>query len=302
MRFLLGRTDVMGDLIISLPLMERVLSRQPDATFHWLVRPYTAPLLEGHPAVQGVHLRSEDQDLGALMAAVRPDAVLNLSHRDRAVTVAAARAGVPVRVARCRGLDQTWHATHRLWKGRFGSGRHESQNVLDFLQPWGWSGGVPPLPRLHLTEAERAEGRSALAGEGPTLGLILRGSGAGAFPGPAWWASARALLHQAGWRTVVLGPPEDSDLPATSLRGLLGRLAACDAVLGPSTGPLHAAAALGVPTLCLMGLRPNHTPDRWAPLGPAVQVLQYPGPEGDLSGGMDRLDPADLLPHLARFR
>jgi hypothetical protein len=30
-------------------------------------------------------------------------------------------------------------------------------------------------------------------------------------------------------------------------------------------------------------------------------VLQYPGPEADLSGGMDRLDPEALLPHLARL-
>jgi hypothetical protein len=33
-----------------------------------------------------------------------------------------------------------------------------------------------------------------------------------------------------------------------------------------------------------------------------VQVLQYPGPEADLGGGMDRLDPELLTAHLARLR
>jgi len=81
----------------------------------------------------------------------------------------------------------------------------------------------------------------------------------------------------------------------------MGRLRACAAVAGPSTGPVHLAAALGVPVLCLMGRRVHHGPDRWTPLGPRVQVLQYPGPEADLAQGMDRLDPAALLPHLGRF-
>jgi hypothetical protein len=31
-------------------------------------------------------------------------------------------------------------------------------------------------------------------------------------------------------------------------------------------------------------------------------VLQYPGPEADLAGGMDRLDPAALAPHLERLK
>ena len=82
----------------------------------------------------------------------------------------------------------------------------------------------------------------------------------------------------------------------------MARLAACDAVISPSTGPAHMAAALGVPLLVIMGLRPNHSPDRWAPLGTRVQIIQYPGPEADLTGGMDRLDPNSLLPHLDRLR
>ena len=63
MRFLLSRTDALGDLVISLPVMERILSRQPEAEIHWLVRPYTAPVLERLAGVAGVHLRGEDAEL-----------------------------------------------------------------------------------------------------------------------------------------------------------------------------------------------------------------------------------------------
>lgn len=303
MRFLLGRTDAMGDVIISLPVASRILSRSPSSEIHWLVSEYTAPLLMNHPNVNGVHIRTSAADLHHLMTEIRPDAVLTLSHRDSAITVAASKANIPTRVARSRGVDQIFAATHLLWKGRSGKLLHESQHALEFLSPWHWQGGVPEPPRLHVTseEIETAE-RDLVPTRKPRLGLIARGSGAGAFPSRSWWERALPTLEQAGWNPVVLSPPSESPLPGTDLRGLLARLAVCQAVLGPSTGPVHAAAALGVPTLCMMGLRNNHAPQRWAPLGPKVQVIQYPAPEADLRGGMDRLDPLALIPHLERLR
>ncbi len=303
MRILIVRTDALGDLAISLAVQARILERCPQAEVHWLVSPYTAPLLDLLPGISGVHLRETDTDLRSLILNLKPDAVLNLSHRDRAIIPAAKAAGVPIRVARARGVGQILDATHLLWQSRQATRHHEAQNVLDFLAPFGWDGGCTAPPRLVLKETEREHGQKELAGiPHPRLGVILRGSGSGAFPSAVWWANTLSVLTGAGWNPVVLSPPGDSTLEPTDLRGLLGRMGACDAIVGPSTGPTHVAAALGVPVLCLMGLRPNHAPSRWAPRGEHIQVIQYPGPEADLSGGMDRLDPGALIPHLNRFR
>ena len=302
MRFLLSRTDALGDVVVSLPVMERIHARMPTAEVHWLVQPYTAPLLTGMAGVAGIHARAGEAELAGLMERMAFDAVLNLGHRDRAVISAAKAAGVPIRVARSRGR-QIWEATHVLWRGRFRSGRHEAQNLLDFLKPWGWDGGWPAPPSIPLTAAEVAAGEADLAHlPRPRLAVATRSSGSSAFPTPAWWDRALEVLRAGGWNPVVLSPPEASSLAATDLRGLMGRIRACDAFLGPSTGPTQLAAALGVPLLALMGLSPNRGPSRWAPMGARVQVLQYPGPEADLAGGMDRLDPQDLLAHLARLR
>ena len=303
MRFLLSRTDALGDLMVSLPVMERILARDPDAEIHWLVRPATAPILENLPGIAGIHLRESGQDLAAFFKQLHPDAVLNLGHRDGEVTRAAKTAGVKIRVARARGLDQILAATHRLWRGRTGTGRHEAQHALDFLAPFGWSGGTPAPPRLALSQDERARGESDLSAcPRPRLGLVLRGSGAGAAPSEHWWAGARAACERAGWHPIVLAPQEASEIPSGDLRSLMARLAACDAVVSPSTGPAHLSAALGIPTLCLMGRRASHGPDRWRPLGARVATLQYPGPEADRHGGMDRLDPAEAIGALEKLR
>lgn len=303
MRILLCRTDALGDLVVSLPVMERILARMPTAEVHWLVRPYAAPLLEGLPGVAGVHHRAQSTDLETLFRAIKPEVLLNLSHRDRDIIKLAKRAGVPMRVARARGLDQILAATHLLWAGRMHSGRHEAMNAMSFLTPLGMDGGWPAPPRLTLTSGEIEAGQGDLKEfPRPRLGIATQSSGSSAFPSEAWWERALPVLQASGWNPVVLAPPGASSLPETNLRGLLGRIAACDAFLGPSTGPLHLAAALGLPVLALMGLSPNRGPNRWAPLGEKVQLVQYPGPEADLAGGMDRLDPRALLPHLDRLR
>ncbi len=303
MRFLISRTDALGDVMVSLPVLSRILARDPAAEVHMLVSPATAPVLRGLQGLAGLHLREPEISPRALLERLKPDAVLNLGHRDKAVTVAARDAGVPIRVARARGLDQMLAATHLLWAGRTGTGRHEAQNLLDFLQPWGWEGGWPEPAQIDLPLNERNEALEEMeALPRPRLGIVLRGSGSGAFPSQAWWDRALPVVAAMGWAPVVLAPAGAGDLPDTDLRGLMSRIAACDALLTPSTGPAHLAAALGIPTLCLMGKRPHHGPDRWAPLGARVQIVQYPGPEADLSGGMDRLDPEALMPHLERLR
>jgi ADP-heptose:LPS heptosyltransferase len=301
-RVVIARTDALGDLLISIPVQNRLLSRFPSLEVHWLVRPYSAPLLEGHPGIAGIHLRTEGQDLATLFSRISPQVVLNLGHRDQEVIVAAKRAAIPTRVARARGLAQILGATDLVWKGRYGTGRHEAMNVLDFLGPWGLDGGAPEPPQLFLTRTERAQGEEDLPRlDRPRLGLFLQGTGAGAHPGSAWWTGASATFLKEGWEVTVLGPAEHSDLPPTDLRGLMARMAACDVIVSPSSGPAHMAAALGVPLLCLMGLRPNHTPDRWGPLGSRVQIVQYEPPEADLTGGMDRIDPLTLVPHIKRL-
>lgn len=301
MRILLSRTDGIGDLVATLPVMERILSRMPEAEIHWLVRPYTAPLLEGLPGVAGIHLREPDTDLEALFRALRPDAVLNLFCRDGAVITAARRAGVPMRVARPKGR-QILDATHRVQWLQRSFCRHESELSLDFLRPLEMGDGWPSPPRLVISEAERRKAEAELAHVPfPRLGVVVAGVAA-VSPSASWWVQAQEVFQDQGWNPVVLGPPEASSLPATDLRGLLARLACCQALVAPSTGPSHMAAALGLPVLVLLPRRDSVTPARWAPMGERVQIVISHQSWTKEDGGMDALDPLELVPHLNRMK
>jgi ADP-heptose:LPS heptosyltransferase len=315
MRFLLCRTDRgIGDLVVSLPLMEFLLGRLPDSEIFWMLSPAVAPILDHVPGIDGVLHFHPVEDMSKLIRYVRPDAFLNLSHRCRENTTAAKLAGVPMRVAIPRGFRQAVDATHRVWAKRSHSGRHESQLILDFLKPFGIdvSNALPPPPSLALTPEEKERGAADLrAGgpsgthsgnsQGPILGIVRRGI-AGSFPGFHWWKKMAVAAAAAGWNPVTLSPPEESDLRPTDMRGLMGRLRACDAVLGVSTGPTHMAAALGVPTLCLMVRGLRHGPVRWAPLGRRAAFLQRPGEEDDTDSGMDGIEPGAVLAALDGLR
>ncbi|MCL1908080.1 MAG: hypothetical protein FWG12_01780 [Holophagaceae bacterium] len=306
MRFLICRTDGIGDLVVTLPVQQLILVNDPSAQVFWLVRPEVAPILDNLPGITGVLHRSPDIDLEKQISGIKPDVLLNIGHRDQEVVPAAKRVGVPFRVARPRGLEQFIFATHRIWTKRGGSGRHEALHALEFLKFLGWQADnslLPTAPSLVLTEAERVQGQRDFSEfPSPRLGVILKGSGSGAFPSPHWWKKMLSELPKAGWNPIILSPSEDCFLPPTEIRGLMRRLATCDAILGPSTGPIHLAAALGRPTLCLMGRRASHGPDRWAPLGNRVETLQYPGNEDDLGNGMDRLQVERVLEALERLR
>jgi len=303
MRFLLCRTDAIGDLVVTLPVQSCILDKEPSAQVFWMVRPETAPILNHLPGVSGVLNRLFDSNLEKLIKDASPDVLLNISHRDAEIIPAAKRAGVPIRVARPRGLRQLFSATHIVWGDRSGSDRHESQQALDFLKPLGWSDCRPVVPRLVLTVDEAEQGETDLRGiPRPRLGIILRGGDSGPYPGPHWWEMMLKTSNTAGWHPVILSPSNQSKLQPTALRGLMGRIAACDAVVGPGTGLIYIAAAMNTPTLCLMGRRISHSPDRWTPLGSRVEVLQYPGQEDDLGSGMDRLSVEDVLAQLEKLR
>ena len=99
------------------------------------------------------------------------------------------------------------------------------------------------------------------------------------WPGFAEFAGA---LHARGIRLVCCPGPGESEQAATRFPGVLrlddlslgaygGVLRRASLVVANDTGPGHLAAAVGAPTLSVLG---PTVPEQWAPWGPNVKVLR----------------------------
>src|SRR5262249_54070145 len=151
--------------------------------------------------------------------------------------------------------------------------------------------GVPaPVsePALYLLAAERAAAEARVAALGAAAPRVVVHPGAH-YESQRWAAPrfaeviARLTERIGAACLLVAGPGEDglaeACAAATSdallagpldVRGLMGMIAVADLFLGNNSGPLHIAAALGVPTLSLSG---PTDPRRFAPRRPEDLVL-----------------------------
>lgn len=201
-------------------------------------------------------------------------------------------AGIPLRAGRASNLWQ-FGLNHGLAQHRSRNEKHESAYNVDLVVPLGCPPAWEP-PRLAPSMATMAAGREALrrAGLGEARPVFVHpGHGGSAVNLPL--AGYRALVErlQADGRAVALtlGPGEMAlaeefpppqagrfgvvaDTP--DLGFLQGLLAHGSGFLGGSTGPMHLAAALGIPTVAFFPLLPAMTPRRWGPCGPHTLVVQ----------------------------
>jgi ADP-heptose:LPS heptosyltransferase len=289
---LVVRTDRLGDVILSLPVFAALRESFPDSRLVLLAAPPVAPLA-GHPWIDELLIddrRGRHRGLkgfGRLANEIRrveaaAAIVLRPTWRNALVLAAA---GVPRRIGTAFRAYSPFF-THRVRQHRRGSGRHEVDLNLELLTPLKCAAfvGAPWVP---VDPAARSRAR-ALAGDGPFI-VLHPGSGGSAGEWPAaHFITLGCALRARGLGVVVTGIAAESELVmavAAGIRGaraLAGRttlpelaalLAEATAVVAGSTGTLHLAAAVGTAVVGIYPDRRDASPERWAPRGPVVRVL-----------------------------
>lgn len=291
-RLLVRAPNWLGDAVMSLPVLEGLRRRFPDAKLTVLAVPRVAPLFLHHPLVQEV------RELAPGMRGW--SSLLTLRGRfDLAVALPnsfAAALGLFLAGARLRAgyaadgrsglLTLTVHGREAL------TTVHLVYYYLGVLRAFGelTEEDVVP-PRLYLTPADKAQGAALLGRGGPWVGLA---PGAAYGPAKRWPAErfaevARELATEAGVYPVILGGPGEMEVAdevaaqagvpvvnlagRTTLRQALGVLSHLSVLITNDSGLMHAAAALGVPVVAIFG---STDPSVTGPVSRRASIITHP--------------------------
>jgi len=314
-RILIVKLSAMGDVVHALPVVSYLRRAAPSAEIHWAVDARFAGLLEGNPGIAKVvplpikewkgRLGSPAtwREAGNAAEALRGgkyDLAIDLQGNIKSGVVtylsgASLRYGFPRETARERqnlwftnrhppAMEEDRHVTQKIL--RVASAPFGGEFRLDDLR-----GEIANTPE-EIAAAERML-FDALPGAAPRLAVHPGTTWNTKRMDPAFWAETVRLLRGIfpsmgtflSWGTDrereeclairYLAGERVALLPRLGYKALAATYRVCGHMIGPDTGPLHLAAAVGAETVSVFrGSDGKYA----APLGPAHRFLQAPLP------------------------
>ncbi len=287
------RPDRIGDVVLSTPLYHTLKDSFPESFVAALVSPFTAPLLEKNPYIDAIltdtpaggnsdkGFWAKTHEIGSYNFTM---ALLLMPTRRLALMLFLA--GIRRRIGVGHILYEVLTLMEGVSRHRYSPLRHESDYMLDMARRIGarklWT-----TPEIFLSAGEKSAARGYLAGkgldEGPIIG-IHPGSGRSA---PNWtidrYVGLAKKISESGHQVLVTGSETERHLAELfhgigapgvytsfgelSLRELAAVISRLGCLISSSTGPMHIAAALGIPTISMFCPLTACSPKLWGPLG-----------------------------------
>jgi lipopolysaccharide heptosyltransferase II len=307
MKLLVRATNWVGDAMFSIPALNLLRARLPDAEICVLARPWVLDLYRGQDFVNRLMCFDANgrhrgplglERLGRELRAERFDAAVLFQNAFQAAWLAW-RAGIPERIGYARDGRSPLLTKSVPVPVRGPAAHHEAHYYLELLRGAGWldaGAAEQPIapPRLKVSEADAARAEQFLERCGSPAGSLRVALGPGAAFGPAkcWPANrysavAQHLAQQYGAHALILGSPADAavanevELGAgpgainlvgrTAIGELPALLERCALFVGNDSGATHVAAAVGIPVVAVFG---PTDPVGSHPLTPRLSVVQ----------------------------
>ena len=304
---LVVRTDRLGDVILTLPLLSVLRDHFPNARLTMLLRRYSGDIVRGNPDLDEILWYDDQQGPGGFIQMARLirtkgfDAVI-VARPEFRIALLMAWARIPIRV----GTGYRFYSplfTHRVFEHRRFAEKHEAEYNVGLAKALGVPLDAGPLRfpiHINTSEHERMEDRLRLLGaDGDRKRVIIHpGSGGSARDWPLGHFAELARLLQrredvqifvtgtaaegAQVERVVgaAGPPAVNLAGECTVRELAAVISGAGLFVSNSTGPLHIAAALGVPVLAFYPTIAEMSARRWGPYTSLGEVLEAPSVPG----------------------
>ncbi|MBV7298728.1 glycosyltransferase family 9 protein [Enterovibrio paralichthyis] len=338
-KILVIRNDKIGDFMLAWPAFAMLKQSMPDAEITALVPSYTKALADLCPSIDKVLVdcgkKADKQSKKQLVADIKAqgfDASICLFSDSYNATLVW-KAGIPFRLAPATKISQFLY-NHRITQRRSQSAKPEFEYNLDLIRAFLAKQSVPVkepcAPYLTFSSEVLSEQKTKLAG---TLGLdeqkpwlyVHAGSGGSANnlsleqycalvagvceknaievvltagPGEAEKAAElQALLAQNGVKAVVYDKNN-------GLEDFTRSIACASAFIAGSTGPLHIAATVDVPTIGFFPAKRSATPLRWQPINSEGRHMAFAPPtakDKEEAADMSKIAVDDILPDVNGF-
>jgi heptosyltransferase-3 len=332
-RFLIVRTDRIGDVVLSTPVPEAIKRKYPNSQVNMLVSSYTSDLLLHNPWVD--EIITEDQvdfkgflKLVKLLRKKKFD-VSVLLHPTLRLALLIFLSGIKVRIGTgYRGYQFLFN--YKIYQHRKTIEKHELEYNLNMLSPLGIH-CERMIPRIYLSPEEERFSRRIfedlnIPKEDVKI-VIHPGSGHSSlnYPLEKFALLADKLIEGFSARVILTGDKKESGLfekmkrsmrnkpinliGKTDLRRLCSLLRGADLLISNSTGPMHMAVALGIPVVALFSPLFVAGPKRWGPYGEGHEVVLppvgtcykcEPGKCPDFNC-MEKIDPEEILSRVKKI-
>ncbi|MCX5669504.1 MAG: lipopolysaccharide heptosyltransferase II [Candidatus Omnitrophica bacterium] len=301
-RMLIVRTDRLGDVLLSTPVVKALRQKFPQGYISMLVSPYTKDVLDGNLALDEIITFDKDaknsQGWWSTFKFIRDlrkkkfDLAIVL-HPTIRMHLLIFLAGIPKRLGYDRkfGFLLTDRIKHTKQYGQ----KHESEYTLDLVR---YLGITPVDKTLFMPIKQESEKwvevifSQAQIKDSDKL-LVIHP--AASCPSRIWPAERYAqvadqLVRKHGFKVILVCGPKDIQKAEvviknmrsqalnlagkTSISQLASLLRRCQLFISTDSGPMHVACALGVPVITIFGRsQAGLSPQRWGPLGAKSRIL-----------------------------
>jgi len=298
---LISRTDRIGDVVLSTPVIKALREKFPEAYISVMVAPGTKEVVEGNPYIDEVIIYDKELKHKSWSRTLKFAGRLKkkkfdlavILHPGNRVHIIAFLAGIPERIGYNRklGFLVNFRKEHKKQEGS----KHEAEYNFDLLSGLGISGGYKNLFMPIKQESENYAGelfKKWGINKGDKILAINPGASCPSkiWPVENFAAVAKQLSDVYNFKILILGGAKEIPLGekiagqikqkafnlagSTSISQLASILKRCDLFISNDSGPVHIASALGIPVVSIFGRKQKGlSPKRWGPLGKKDKYL-----------------------------
>ncbi len=300
-RILIVRTDRIGDVLLSTPVIKALRNEYPHAYIAMMVNPAVKDIVDGNPYLDEVIIYDKDGKHKSWFRSIKFCLRLRKKRFDLAIVLHPTNrvhlitffCGIPKRIGYDRKLG--FLLTQRFKHTKQSGQKHELEYNLDLLRQL----GIEPKDKQPFMpikkESEEWLEELFKAQDLKPSDKLLAIHPAASCPSKIWpnvrFAEvADRLIEKFGFKVIVVAGPRDLSLAQnliqhmhhtalnlagkTSISQLASLLKRCQLFISNDSGPVHIASSLGTPVISIFGRsQKGLSPKRWGPWGDRAEVL-----------------------------